>query len=230
MTAFPRTRRNKVIRHPERGQYERAEIYQIVDEALICHVGFVQDEQPFVIPTLHARDGDTLLLHGSSASRLMKHVGAGHPVCVTVTLVDGLVLARSVFNHSINYRSAVLFGQGQLLTDPDAKLAALARFTERLLPGRWDDARSPNRKELKATAVAVIPLASAAAKVRSGPPKDEGDDLALPVWAGVVPLRQVAGDPLTDLAGVGDLPLPGYLGDYLAQHQDGHCQAPDKRE
>ncbi|MGN6362296.1 MAG: pyridoxamine 5'-phosphate oxidase family protein [Thermomicrobiales bacterium] len=225
MTAFPRTRRNKVIRHPERGQYERAEIYQIVDEALICHVGFVQDEQPFVLPTLHARDGDTLLLHGSSASRLMKHVGAGHPVCVTVTLVDGLVLARSVFNHSINYRSAVLFGQGQLVTDPEAKLAALARFTERLLPGRWDDARLPSRKELKATAVAAIPLASAAAKVRSGPPKDEGDDLALPVWAGVVPLRQVAGDPLVDLAGLSDLPVPAYLSEYLAQHQDSRCHA-----
>jgi nitroimidazol reductase NimA-like FMN-containing flavoprotein (pyridoxamine 5'-phosphate oxidase superfamily) len=230
MTAFPRTRRNKVIRHPERGQYERAEIYQIVDEALICHVGFVQDEQPFVLPTLHARDGDTLLLHGSSASRLMKHVGAGQPVCVTVTLVDGIVLARSVFNHSINYRSAVLFGQGQLVTDPDAKLAALARFTERLLPGRWDDARSPNRKELKATAVAAIPLASAAAKVRSGPPQDEGDDLALPVWAGVLPLRQVAGDPLADLAGVGGLPLPAYLGEYLAKHQDASWQAPDERD
>jgi uncharacterized protein len=225
MTAFPRTRRNKVIRHPERGQYERAEVYQIVDEALICHVGFVQDGQPFVLPTLHARDGDTLLLHGSSASRLMKHVGAGNPVCVTVTLMDGIVLARSVFNHSINYRSAVLFGQGELVVDADEKLRALACFTERLLPGRWDDARPPSRKELKATAVAAIPLASAAAKVRSGPPKDDEEDATLPVWAGVLPMHQVVGDPIADPAGAAGITLPAYLEEYLAKHQQGRCRA-----
>jgi nitroimidazol reductase NimA-like FMN-containing flavoprotein (pyridoxamine 5'-phosphate oxidase superfamily) len=220
MTAFARTRRNKVIRTPERGQYGREDVYRIVDEALICHVGFVQDGQPFVIPTLHARDGDTLLLHGSSASRMIKHAGAGNPVCITVTLLDGIVLARSVFHHSINYRSAVLFGQGQLVTDPEEKLRALARFTERLLPGRWDDARQPNRKELKATAVVAIPLDSASAKVRVGPPKDDEEDLALPVWAGVIPIHQVVGDPITDETVPAGSPLPQYLRDYVEEHRN----------
>ncbi len=219
MTAFTRDRRNQVIRMPERGHYERDDVYPIVDAALVCHVGFVQDGQPFVIPTLHARDGDTLLLHGSSASRLMKYAGAGNPLCITMTLLDGIVLARSVFNHSINYRSAVLFGRGELVTDPDEKLAALERFTERLLPGRWEDARQPNRKELKATAVVAIPLASASAKVRVGPPKDDEDDLALPIWAGVLPLRQVMDAPLADPKLAATVALPGYLRDFVAEQR-----------
>ena len=216
MTAFARTKRNKVVRHPERGRYEREAIDAIVDEALICHVGFVQDGQPFVIPTLHARDGDTLLLHGSSASRLMKHAGAGHPVCVTITLVDALVLARSVFNHSINYRSAALYGQGRLITDRDEKLAALARFTERIVPGRWDDARLPTAQELKATAVVAIPIDSASAKVRVGPPKDDAEDLGLPVWAGLIPLTSGLGAPIPAPDADPALPLPDYLRAYLA--------------
>ncbi|HEX5501449.1 MAG TPA: pyridoxamine 5'-phosphate oxidase family protein [Thermomicrobiales bacterium] len=219
MTAFARTRRNKVIREPERGRYEREEIYRIVDEALLCHVGFVQDGQPFVIPTLHARDGDTLLLHGSSASRMIRHIGAGNPVCVTVTLVDGIVLARSVFHHSINYRSAVLFGQGRVLTDADEKLRALARFTERLVPGRWDDVRPPNRQELKATTAVAIPLESASAKVRVGPPQDDPEDVALPVWAGVLPLRQALGDPLADALVPPDASLPAYLRDFIERRR-----------
>jgi uncharacterized protein len=219
MTAFAKTRRNKVIRMPERGQYEREEVYRIVDEALVCHVGFVQDGQPFVIPTLHARDGDTLLIHGSSASRMIKHAGAGNPVCVTITLTDGIVLARSVFHHSINYRSATLYGQGRLVLDPEEKTEALARFTERLLPGRWDDARGPNRQELKATAVVAIPIESAAAKVRVGPPKDDEEDLALPVWAGVVPIGQTFGTPLPDPATPADRPLPAYLAEFLARRR-----------
>jgi len=205
---------------PVRGQYEREEIYEIVDAGLICHVGFVQDGQPFVIPTLHARDGDTLFLHGSSASRLMKYAGAGGAVCVTVTHVDGIVLARSIFNHSINYRSAVLFGKGRLLTEPAEKMAALALFTERLLPGRWDDAREPNRKELKATAVVAIPIDSASAKVRTGPPHDDDEDLELPVWAGVLPMRQQFGAPLADPEGATDRPFPPYLDDFLAKRRD----------
>lgn len=219
MTAFAWTRRNKVIREPERGRYEREEVYRIVDEALLCHVGFVQDGQPFVIPTLHARDGDILLLHGSSASRMIRHVGAGNPVCVTVTLVDGIVLARSVFHHSINYRSAVLFGAGRVLTDADEKLRALARFTERLVPGRWDDVRPPNRQELKATAAVAIPLESASAKVRVGPPQDDPEDVALPVWAGVLPLRQALGDPLADALVPPDAPLPAYLADFIKERR-----------
>ncbi len=220
MTAFEQERRNKVQRLPARGQYEREEVYRIVDDALICHVGFVIDGQPFVIPTLHARDGDTLLLHGSSASRLMKHAGAGGALCITVTQVDGIVLARSIFNHSINYRSAVLFGRGQLVTAPEEKLAALACFTERLLPGRWDDAREPNRKELKATAVVAVPIDSASAKVRVGPPKDDEEDLALPVWAGVLPLGQSYGEPLADPGAAAELPLPEYLAAYLAARRE----------
>ena len=219
MTAFARTGRNRLVRKPERGRYEREAIYRIVDEGLLCHVGFVQDGQPFVIPTLHARDGDTLLLHGSSASRLMRHLGAGHPACVTVTLLDGIVLARASFNHSINYRSAVLFGRGRLIADDAEKLRALARFTERLLPGRWADARQPSRRELKATAVVAMPLDSAAAKVRSGPPQDDAEDLALPVWAGVLPIHQVIGDPLADPALSPDVPLPSYLGEYVDQRR-----------
>lgn len=219
MTAFAKDRRNKVQRMPARGQYEREEVYRIVDEGLICHVGFVQDGQPFVIPTLHARDGDTLLLHGSSASRLMKYAGAGGTVCVTVTHVDGIVLARSIFNHSINYRSAVLFGAGHLVTEPAEKLAALAMFTERLLPGRWDDAREPNRKELKATAVVAIPIDSASAKVRTGPPHDDDEDLDLPIWAGVLPLQQQYGTPIADPEAATAQPFPVYLDEYLAKQR-----------
>ena len=215
MTVFKQERRNKVQRMPARGQYERAEVYRIVDDALLCHVGFVVDGQPFVIPTLHARDGDTLLLHGSSASRMMKHAGAGGALCITMTHVDGIVLARSIFNHSINYRSAVLFGQGVPITGTEEKLAALARFTERLLPGRWDDAREPNAQELKATAIVAVPIDSASAKVRVGPPKDDAEDLGLPVWAGVVPIAQHLGAPVQDAAGTDAPTLPAYLRDYL---------------
>lgn len=220
MDTFTQTDRNTVKRLPQRGRYERETVNAILDEGFVCHVGFVQDGQPFVIPTLHARDGDTLLLHGSSASRLMKYAGAGGAVCVTVTHVDGIVLARSIFNHSINYRSAVLFGKGQLLTEPEAKLAALAMFTERLLPGRWDDAREPNRKELKATAVVAIPIDSASAKVRTGPPHDDDEDLALPVWAGVLPLHQQYGTPLADPEAATAQPFPAYLEEYLAKRRE----------
>jgi nitroimidazol reductase NimA-like FMN-containing flavoprotein (pyridoxamine 5'-phosphate oxidase superfamily) len=218
---FARSRQNKLVRHPERGEYDRQAVYRIVDEALLCHVGFVQDNLPYVIPTLHARDGDSLLLHGSSASRMVKHLGAGNPACVTVTLVDGLVLARSVFNHSVNYRSAVLFGHGQAITDPDAKLRALLRFMERQLPGRWDDVRQPNEQELKATGVVEIPLTAASAKVRVGPPKDDPEDMELPVWAGLLPMHQGIGDPLA----APDLPpgraLPEYLEAFIAGRRNG---------
>lgn len=219
MTAFPRTARNKVARIPERARYERDDVYEIVDASLLCHVGFVAGGEPVVLPTLHARDGDTLLLHGSSATRLIGHVASGGSVCVTITLVDGIVLARSVFNHSINYRSAVLFGHGRLVTDDDEKMAALTRFTERLLPGRWDDVRPPNRREMKATGIVAVAIESASAKVRSGPPKDEPEDLPLPVWAGVLPLHQQLGDPVVDEAGQLGIELPGYLRDYLANGQ-----------
>ncbi|HEV7664420.1 MAG TPA: pyridoxamine 5'-phosphate oxidase family protein [Chloroflexota bacterium] len=218
--AFEKSRRNKLLRHPERGQYERDAIYAIVDEALMCHVGFIQDGSPIVIPTLHARDGDSLLLHGSAASRMIKHLGARNPVCVTITLVDGLVLARSVFNHSVNYRSAVLFGTGEPITDPEAKRRALLCFMERLLPGRWADVREPTEQELKATGVVAIPLAAASAKVRSGPPKDDPDDVALPSWAGVLPIRQIMAPPEPAPDGPPAPDLPEYLAAFLAAHGD----------
>ena len=163
MTIYEHTPRNQVKRHPERGAYDAATIYPIVDAALICHVGFVLDGQPFVIPTLHARQGDTILLHGSRTSRLLQHAQAGGELCITVTLLDGIVLARAVFSHSINYRSAVLFGQGQPIEDADAQMAALEAFTEKLIPGRWNDARLPSPTEMRQTAIVAVPIASASA-------------------------------------------------------------------
>lgn len=211
---FPQTLRNKVQRKPARGHYDTATIYPIVDEALVCHVGFVQDGQPYVIPTLHARQGDRLLLHGSRASRLMRHLAAGGEVCITITLVDGIVLARSVFHHSINYRSVVIFGRGETIADPAERLAALEAFTERLVPGRWQEARPPNPVELKQTAVVAVPIDTASAKIRSGPPGDDEADMDLPIWAGVLPLQQIVGFPLPDPALPDGVDLPASVRQY----------------
>ena len=211
---FPKTARNKVKRMPERGHYDAATIYPIIDAALICHVGFVLEGQPFVIPTLHARQDDTILLHGAKGSRLLRHIQSGGAVCITITHVDGIVLARSVFHHSINYRSAVLFGKGLVIEDEQAKLQALEAFTERLIPGRWQDARTPNAIEVKQTTVIAVQIESASAKLRTGPPGDEADDLDLPVWAGVLPLRQIAGVPLADSQLRPSVELPDYIRDF----------------
>ena len=170
MTEFPQDERNRIRRLPKRGRYDKDVIYRILDEALICHVGFVQENQPFVIPTIHARLNDELVLHGARASRMLKHVQGGHPFCVTVTLLDGVVLARSVFHHSFNYRSVALFGAGRLLEANADKLAALEAVTEHVAPGRWSEARQPNQKELDATTIVAIPIESVAAKIRTGPP------------------------------------------------------------
>ena len=178
-------------REPQRARYDHETIEAILDEALICHLGFEVDGQPYVIPTLHARVGDRLYVHGSAASRLLRHLAGGAPVCVTVTLVDGLVLARSVFNHSVNYRSVVVFGTATLVED-DEKREALRALTEQLAPGRWDEARQPTAKELKATWILSLPIDEASAKVRTGPEEDEPEDLDLPVWAGVVPVHLAA--------------------------------------
>jgi nitroimidazol reductase NimA-like FMN-containing flavoprotein (pyridoxamine 5'-phosphate oxidase superfamily) len=218
---FQTSRRNKLVRHPERGRYDRDTIYGILDEALLCHVGFLQDGLPFVIPTLHARDGDRLLLHGSSASRMIKHLGAGNPACVTVTLVDGLVMARSVFNHSVNYRSAVVFGQGEAIVDADQKLHALHCFMERQVPGRWADVRQPTEQELKATGVIALSLKAASAKVRTGPPIDEPEDVALHAWAGVLPIHQWIGQPVPAPDGPLDRHLPDYLEVFMAARRNG---------
>ena len=214
MTDFIRTEKNSIKRLPKRGYYDRETIYRILDEALICHVGFVVDGQPYVIPTNFARLGDHIVLHGAKASRLLKHIEAGHPVCVEATIVDGLVLARSVFHHSVNYRSVVIFGTGRLLKDEREKLAALEVVTEHLVPGRWKEARLPNRKELNATTVVSINIDEASAKVRLGPPVDEEEDYALPVWAGVLPLQETPLAPIQDDRQTADLPVPEYVAGY----------------
>ena len=182
------TDRTRVRREPQRGVYDRETIDAILDEGLICHLGFEVDGQPYVIPTLHARVGDTLYVHGSSASRALRHAGSGAPVCVTVTIFDGLVLAKSVFNHSIDYRSVVVLGVARQV-DGEEKVEALRLFTEHVAPGRWDEARQPTATELKATAILALPLDEASAKVRTGPPEDEPEDANLPVWSGVVPIH-----------------------------------------
>jgi nitroimidazol reductase NimA-like FMN-containing flavoprotein (pyridoxamine 5'-phosphate oxidase superfamily) len=183
--------RIRIKREPQRGRYDRETIDAILDEALICHLGFEVDGQPYVIPTLHARVGDQVYVHGSAASRMLRELASSIRVCLTVTLFDGLVLAKSVFNHSVNYRSVVLFGTATLV-DSDQKLAALEALTEQLAPGRWSEARQPTAQELKATWILTLPIEEASAKVRSGPPEDEPEDLDLPVWAGVVPVHLAA--------------------------------------
>jgi len=214
MTQFIKTEKNRVKRIPERGQYDRETIFHILDEALICHVGFVVEGQPFVIPINFARVEDTIVMHGAKASRLLKHIEAGNPVCVEATVIDGLVLARSVFHHSINYRSVVLFGKGYLIQDEQEKLGALKAVTEHLVPGRWQEARLPNRKELKATSVVSIKIEEASAKVRLGPAVDEEEDYALPVWAGVLPLQELPLAPIQDKLQTSEVPLPEYLACY----------------
>jgi len=183
--------RIRVKREPHRGHYDRETIDAILDEGLMCHLGFEVDGQPYVIPTLHARVGDTLYVHGSAASRALRHAGSGAPVCVTVTIFDGLVLAKSVFNHSVNYRSAVVFGTARVVPD-DEKREALRALTDQLVPGRWDEARQPSDQELKATWILALPIEEASAKVRIGGPEDEPEDVDLPVYAGVVPVHLAA--------------------------------------
>ncbi|HEY6139659.1 MAG TPA: pyridoxamine 5'-phosphate oxidase family protein [Thermoanaerobaculia bacterium] len=198
MTDSLQTSRTTVRRLPDRGVYDRDTIYAILDEALICHVGFAVDGQPFVIPTIHWRDGDTLYLHGSAASRMLRALRGGLDACVTVTLLDGLVLARSAFNHSMNYRSVVILGKAREVDDRDEKLRALDRLVRHITPERAADVRPPNEGELRQTIVLALPLAEASAKTRSGPPIDEEEDYALDVWAGVVPIAMVKGEPVED--------------------------------
>jgi hypothetical protein len=208
------TERTRVVREPQRGVYNRETIYRILDEGLVCHVGFSTDGQPFVIPTLYARIGHAVYFHGSAASRMLRGVSEGSNICLTVTLTDGIVLARSVFNHSMNYRSVVALGKATLVDAPQEKLEALRAFTEKILPGRWADARQPNEKELKSTSILRLPLTEASAKVRVGPPEDDAPDYALPVWAGVIPLRVAAGAPIRDEKCDLGIPLPAYAVNY----------------
>jgi nitroimidazol reductase NimA-like FMN-containing flavoprotein (pyridoxamine 5'-phosphate oxidase superfamily) len=195
----------------ERGVYERNTIYNILDEGLVCHVGFIVNGEPIVIPMAYARAGNMLYIHGSVASRILRTLARGIPVCVTVTLLDGLVLARSAFHHSMNYRSVVVFGTASMVEDVAAKLKALRMFSEHIIPGRWAEVREPNDAELKQTLVLQLPLAEASAKIRTGPPIDEESDYDLRVWAGELPLSFVAGEPVADPRLVPGLEAPGYI-------------------
>jgi nitroimidazol reductase NimA-like FMN-containing flavoprotein (pyridoxamine 5'-phosphate oxidase superfamily) len=221
MTTFPVSDLNRVKRIPKRGAYDADIIYPILDAGFVCHVAFNETDadgkvQLFVIPTLYARADETILLHGATTSRMIQHAAAGNRLCITVTHIDGIVMARSVFHHSINYRSAVVFGTGALLEDEDAKRAAMRAFTERLLPGRWDDSRPPNPVEMKATSIVAVTMESASAKVRTGDPGDDEDDIALPYWAGVLPLTVRAGDPIPAPNLHDGIAVPAYLSAYIA--------------
>lgn len=197
-----------MVREPHRGSFERELIYKILDEAFVCHVGFTVEGQPYVIPTMFARVGEAIYFHGSAASRMLRGLSGGLAVCVTVTLMDGLVLARSVFNHSMNYRSVVALGKATLVEGAEEKLAALRGFTEKILPGRWEEVRAPNEKELKATSILRLPLNEVSAKLRTGPVQDDEEDYALPVWAGVLPLRMTASEPERDARCDAELAAP----------------------
>ena len=211
---IPATERTRIVREAVRAVYDREAIYKILDEGLVCHVGFATDGQPYVIPTMYARNGDYLYFHGSAASRMLRGLAGGLAVCITVTLSDGLVLARSIFNHSMNYRSVVALGNATLIDDPAERISALRAFAEKLIPGRWNDARQPNEKELKATSILKLPLTEVSAKVRTGDVEDDAEDYALPVWAGVIPLRLVADPPIRDARCDPSIPTPGYASEY----------------
>jgi uncharacterized protein len=212
--SLPASERTRLVREAHRAVYDREVIYKILDEALVCHIGFAVEGQPFVIPTMFARVGDALYIHGSAASRMLRTLTAGTPACVTVTLLDGLVLARSIFNHSMNYRSVVALGHATLIDDPAEKLRALQAFAEKLISGRWNDVRQPNEKELKATHILKLPLTEVSAKVRTGGVEDNAEDYHLPVWAGIIPLHLVADPPLRDDRCDVTLPIPAYASNF----------------
>jgi nitroimidazol reductase NimA-like FMN-containing flavoprotein (pyridoxamine 5'-phosphate oxidase superfamily) len=207
------TARTRVVREADRAVYDRETVYRILDEGFLCHAGFVVDGHPFVIPTSYGRKDSSLYIHGSAASRMLRQMKDGVPVCITVTLLEGLVLARSIFNHSMNYRSVVVLGKATLVDDPQEKLDALRILSEHILPGRWADSRQPNERELKATSVLRLPIEEFSAKVRQGPAIDDEEDYAFPTWAGVVPLEMVAGQPIDDAR-----LLPGKEAPVYAKH------------
>jgi hypothetical protein len=212
------TPRTRVVREPHRGVYDRDTVNQILDEGFLCHIGFAVDGQPYVIPTSYGRDGEVLYVHGSAASRMLRNIGAGIPMCVTVTLLDGLVLARSIFNHSMNYRSVVILGTATVIESREEKNSALRLLAEHILPHRWDDVRQPNEKELKATAVLRVPIDEFSAKVRIGPPKDDEEDLAFPTWAGVLPLETKFGTLIPDQGC--DREPPDYVRNYSRKRRN----------
>ena len=208
------TKRSKLRRLPKRGSQERELIYSILDEALVAHVGFISNDRPFVIPMAYGRESDRLYLHGSPVSRLLKTLEQGVDVCFTVTLLDALVVARSLFHHSMNYRSVVLFGKAQLVKNDSEKMTALQAFTDHMIPERWQQARLPNDWELKATTVLSFPIEEGSAKVRTGPPSDDAEDYALSIWAGELPLKVIAGTPIADPKLEKAIALPENIANY----------------
>lgn len=214
MKKFTQTPRTTIKRIPKRGNYEQETVYQILDEGLVCHIGFVVDNQPFVIPTAYGRIEDKLYIHGSPASRMLRNLQQGIQVCLTVTLIDGLVLARSAFHHSMNYRSVVVFGTAEVVSNPEEKLQALYAFTEHVISGRWQEVRQPSHNELVGTLVLALPLAEASAKIRTGAPIDDEADYALPVWAGEIPLQVVAGTPINDSRLQSEIIAPPHVQNY----------------
>jgi hypothetical protein len=221
MEEFTPTPRTTVKRIPKRGQYDRETVYQILDEGLVCHVGFVVDHQPYVIPTAYGRVGEKLYIHGSPASRMLRTLQGGIEVCVTVTLLDGLVLARSAFHHSMNYRSVVVFGTAAVVQDAKEKLEALYAFCEHVIPGRWNSIRQPSQNELAGTLVLSVPLLEVSAKVRTGSPIDDEADYQLPVWAGEIPLQLVAATPIDDSRLVPGIVPPSSVSNYVRPKYDG---------
>jgi nitroimidazol reductase NimA-like FMN-containing flavoprotein (pyridoxamine 5'-phosphate oxidase superfamily) len=215
-TPTPRTR---LVREADRAVYDREAAYRILDEGFLCHVGFLVDGQPFVIPTSFGRKNDSLYIHGSAASRMLRQMKEDVPVCITVTLLDGLVLARSIFNHSMNYRSVMVLGTATLVDDPNEKIEALRLLSEHIIPGRWADSRQPNERELKATSVLKVPIEEFSAKVRTGPVIDDEEDYSFPTWAGVVPLEMKAGTPIDDSRLDPAVQVPAYARHYTRKRQ-----------
>ena len=213
MKTYPISNRNRVKRISNNSDYSKETVHAIIDEALFCHLGIIHDGKPVVIPTIHARMGDHIVFHGSNASRLLK-ISNNNEICVTITLLDGLVMARSLFNSSMNYRSAVIFGKGEIIKDHDERMAAFKSITDHIAPGRWDDARQPNNSELKQTSVVRMPIDEASAKISVGPPDDEDEDYALDYWAGVIPINQTYGEPESDPILQEGITIPDYLKNY----------------
>jgi uncharacterized protein len=213
--SFTPTSRSKVRRLPKQGNYDRDLIYEILDEGLVCCVGFAIEGQPFAIPTAYARIADQIYIHGSPISRMMRSLSSGIEVCITVTLLDGLVLARSAFHHSMNYRSVMIFGTATIVSELEQKMIALQAFSEHIIPGRWTEVRQPNSKELEATIVLALPICDVSSKVRTGSPIDEYEDYSLPIWAGEIPLRLVAESPINDASLLIGIELPNHVSSYL---------------
>lgn len=213
-TSYDKTERNTVRRAPRRADYDVATVHRLFDQAWFCHVGFVSETGPTIIPMFHARIDDQIILHGATSSRLMMLIASGVPICLSVAMVDGLVLARSLFHHSLNYRSAVAFGFGEVITDPASRTRAFQAIADKVMPGRWGEARQPNEQESKASLLCSVQIESASAKVRTGGPIDDKDDYHLDVWAGVVPLQEQMLTPVSDSLSLREIAVPKYIDEF----------------